>query len=347
MKEVLLMSIVVRYNFETNSSSMHSLSYRRTDGAYTSEELERSESLIGEMICDAIITVDDARITDEQEIRSELWLWREDSSVRIWESDIDYINSPMVVVSSIREKLHYAIASAFNNEDRDEKIFAIKDVMNRLLPGVEINIDGFDNDSRYNVYARGHMLRGGVERDILYPFLEQHHVSMEEFLTNNRYIVIVNYAEYCKMKFLGMVDESKIINVFPEMVIEQNKMQIKDGVWSLRSCDVTFGRSPFRVLGTVEGKARYALAATSWKNVDEVTEVLQEVYPDLKKIELIGDYSYVDEDAMPWSIPLREFLLNKKYVIISDGDEYCVWDDFKRTKLFNHNEYPEEEIEES
>lgn len=51
--------IVIRHNFETNSSSMHSLSYRRTDGAYTAEELERSESLIGEVMCDVIVTVDD------------------------------------------------------------------------------------------------------------------------------------------------------------------------------------------------------------------------------------------------------------------------------------------------
>lgn len=271
---------------------------------------------------------------------------REDSSLNIWESSIDYLNSPMEVIASIRDKLHYAIASAFTNENRDEKIGEIKAVMDKILPGINIKIDGFDNRSRCNVYARGHMLRGGVERDILYPFLAKYNISMEDFLTNNRYIVIVNYAEYCKMKFLGMVDESKIVNIFPQIVIEQNKMSIEDGVWKLHSGDVTFGRSPFRVLGTVEGKARYALAATSWKNVDEVTEILREVYPELQKIEFMGDYSYAEEDAMPRNVPLRDFLLNKKYVIISDGDEYCVWDNFKKTKLFNHDEYPDEVIEE-
>lgn len=340
--------IVMRHNFETNSSSMHSLSVRRSEGMYTEEELERSESLVGEMLCDVIITVDDDMcISDEQAIRSEFWLWREDSSIRIWRSDVDYINSPMVVIASIRDKLHYAIASAFSNEDRDEKIREIKDVMSKLLPGVDIKIDGFDNRSRSNVHARGHMLEGGVEQDILYPFLEKNKIAMEEFLTQKRYIVIVNYAEYRKMKFLNMVDESNIVNVFPDVSMECQKLNIEDGVWRLNKGDVIFGRSPFRVLGTVEGKARYALAATSWKNVDEVAEILREVYPDLKKIEFLGDYSYVDDCALPRNIPLREIILNKKYVIISDGDEYCVWDDFKRTKLFNHEEYPDEEIEEN
>jgi hypothetical protein len=130
-------------------------------------------------------------------------------------------------------------------------------------------------------------------------------------------------------------------------------MNIVDGVWKIEGRDLHFGRSPYRVLGTVEGKARYALATYSSKNIDEVLTILQEVYPDLKRIELPmawwdpekEDHGYCEDSALPLNIPLRDFILDKKYVIISDGDEYCIWDDFKRTKLFNAEEYPDEEIE--
>lgn len=34
-------------------------------------------------------------------------------------------------------------------------------------------------------------------------------------------------------------------------------------------------------------------------------------------------------------ITLEEYLINKKYVVIQDGDEYCYWYDMKRTGLIN------------
>ena len=79
---------------------------------------------------------------------------------------------------------------------------------------------------------------------------------------------------------------------------------------------------------------------------------MQEVYPEMKSIALPLDpweksgieTGYVDEGAMPTDIPLREFILNKKYVIISDGDEYCIWSEFKKTPMFNQEEYNQESL---
>lgn len=59
---------------------------------------------------------------------------------------------------------------------------------------------------------------------------------------------------------------------------------------------------------------------------------------------------YVDEDILSGflekeNITIEEFLLNKRYVVIQDGDEYCYWQDIKDTGLINMNmidhEYPE------
>lgn len=44
-------------------------------------------------------------------------------------------------------------------------------------------------------------------------------------------------------------------------------------------------------------------------------------------------------------ITLEEFLINKKYIVIQDGDEYCEWDNAKKSGIINidyiDHEYPE------
>lgn len=61
---------------------------------------------------------------------------------------------------------------------------------------------------------------------------------------------------------------------------------------------------------------------------------------------------YVDENILSGflekeGISIEEYLINKKYVVIQDGDEYCYWDDMKRTGLVNmdmiDHEYPRED----
>ena len=61
---------------------------------------------------------------------------------------------------------------------------------------------------------------------------------------------------------------------------------------------------------------------------------------------------YVDENILSGflekeGITLEEYLTNKKYVVIQDGDEYCYWSDMKKTGLVNmdaiDHEYPKED----
>lgn len=63
---------------------------------------------------------------------------------------------------------------------------------------------------------------------------------------------------------------------------------------------------------------------------------------------------YVDEDMLSGflkkeNISLEEYLTNKKYVVVQDGDEYCYWSDMKKAGLVNmdaiDHEYPEDDDE--
>lgn len=49
---------------------------------------------------------------------------------------------------------------------------------------------------------------------------------------------------------------------------------------------------------------------------------------------------YVDKNILSGflqkeNISIEDFLINKKYVVIQDGDEYCYWDDMKKSGLVN------------
>lgn len=334
--------ITTRFNFETNSSSMHSLSYRRDEGLYDNEDISRSESMHDMVMTDAIIVMKEGHGVNMDS--GHFWIWN--NSVRFSSYELSFRNSPMEILSSFKDKLRYAIATSlgFRYKGWENRYQEIVDIFHSRFENVELNVCRGDIKEAHFSPTNSYLL---------YPFLKKYNISMEEFLNNNRYVVVVNYAEFMKMKSLNMVDETYIDSLFMVDEVEHKKMEIVDGVWSLTESDITFGRSPYRVLGTPEGKARYALASYRSENIQEITEILQEIYPDLKEIRLPRSWynkeelecGYCEDCVIPHNVDLKEFILNKKYVVISDGDEYCVWSEFKQTPLFNRDAYPNEEID--
>lgn len=138
---------------------------------------------------------------------------------------------------------------------------------------------------------------------------------------------------------------------------------LKDGVWDL--CyhdDLDFGRSPFQCLGTFESKVRYAIASLcAYKGdaneiFDNISKIVYELIPECTNIKLPKErygntnqtyYGYRDEDILTGflkdeGIDLKEFLTNKKYVVIVDGDEYCIWNNIKKSGLANKEEIDSE-----
>lgn len=144
----------------------------------------------------------------------------------------------------------------------------------------------------------------------------------------------------------------------------------KNGVWDIwMDDDLYFGRSPFQCLATFESKVRYAIASLCCYRSDEekkstfekIKEIVLEAIPECKDVELPTDnysekekviYGSVDDDILSGflkknNIELKDFLLNKKYVVIVDGDEYCIYDELKKSGIINKDnidkEYPESE----
>ena len=125
--------------------------------------------------------------------------------------------------------------------------------------------------------------------------------------------------------------------------------------------DLNFGRAPFRCLETFYEKVKYAIASMcrysgyEQEQFEKIERLVTEILPECKKIKLPKArwnddkpyYGYVDENILtPFleqnNISLREFLTNKKYVVIVDGDEYCIWDSLKNSGLVNQNEIEKE-----
>ena len=147
--------------------------------------------------------------------------------------------------------------------------------------------------------------------------------------------------------------------------LRENLWLNNDGVWDIwRDDNITFGRHPFRCLNTFESKVRYSIASLcGWKEdreerLNEIESLVKEIIPEFTGIKLpkiswswSDDaevcYGSVDEDILsPFleneNISLKEFLTNKKYVVIVDGDEYCIWEDLKSSGLINIDEIEKE-----
>lgn len=145
---------------------------------------------------------------------------------------------------------------------------------------------------------------------------------------------------------------------------------LDDGIWDIwMDDDLYFGRSPFQCLATFESKVRYAIASLCCCKSDEekkstfeeIKTIVLEAIPTCKDVKLPRDsyyekekvvYGGVDEDILSGfleknNIDLKDFLLNKKYVVIVDGDEYCIYDELKKSGIINKDniekEYPESE----
>ena len=139
----------------------------------------------------------------------------------------------------------------------------------------------------------------------------------------------------------------------------------RKNVWEIWNGDyITFGRAPFRCLATFESKVRYAIASLcAWRNnreevFQDIEELVMEIIPECTGIKLPKKhYSWEDEDKVYYGsvdhdilsgflnnehITLKEFLTNKKYVVIVDGDEYCIWESIKCAGLVDASEIEKE-----
>lgn len=231
MKGGIKMKIQIRQGvFETNSSSMHSLTVMKRDEKYTPEEIMQ-----GFYLCNSD--------TGEKNC-----VWEP------YESDMEFGRTPFRVLCTFHDKWLYACASMVRkyNDDTYKELAAIalkyvKGLKTIKLPKSWESIERRSQGTR-NEYCRrngktekelceylsqkekewelkeGELhywkasneywhydvpYTGCVDEDILSDFLEHKNISLEDFLTNKKYVVIQDGDEYQyweDMKKSGLVN---------------------------------------------------------------------------------------------------------------------------------------------
>lgn len=179
------MKQIRRNVFETNSSSSHSLVITTDDEHYTREEINKN-------------------------------FYMTDGIVRLWESSLEFYRSPFNMLVTFKDKLKYAIASSSGN-----LVDECREICKKYVDGfTDFKFDTKDYvwDSKVNDYVEADEPipnYGGTDDYQIEGWLKYYNVSLEEFLTNKKYIVVVDGDEYCvwsNIKDSGLVDVKKIIH---------------------------------------------------------------------------------------------------------------------------------------
>ena len=148
----------------------------------------------------------------------------------------------------------------------------------------------------------------------------------------------------------------------PEEIAEEFKWRLgKDGVLILWGHYLEFDRSPFMPLTSFFDKIRFAIASynTHPDAIDDIKNIMFKHIPGLKSIEFdtkwgyedekVPDYGYIDHQSIgvlqgflaTHNVPLEEFLLNKKYVVFVDGDEYHIKEQLFESGLLHKEDFEE------
>ena len=195
--------IQIRDNtFETNSSSSHSLIITDFDGKYTPEEMMKG-----------------------------IYLW-EDKETRMYESNLEFYRSPFSLLATFESKSRYAIASSQGHlADEVEKIW------HKYIP----NFNGFKFDMETEEYdydkkewvdlEEPKPIYGGTDDYQIEGWLKSYNVSLEDFLTMRRYMVVCDgdeYREWYHILDSGLVDKSHIIHDSEKEVAEAWKRKYEE-----------------------------------------------------------------------------------------------------------------------
>ena len=195
--------IQIRDNtFETNSSSSHSLIITDFDGKYTPEEMMKG-----------------------------IYLW-EDKETRMYESNLEFYRSPFSLLATFESKSRYAIASSQGHlADEVEKIW------HKYIP----NFNGFKFDMETEEYdydkkewvdlEEPKPIYGGTDDYQIEGWLKSYNVSLEDFLTMRRYMVVCDgdeTREWYHILDSGLVDKSHIIHDSEKEVAEAWKRKYEE-----------------------------------------------------------------------------------------------------------------------
>lgn len=195
--------IQIRDNtFETNSSSSHSLIITDFDGKYTPEEMMKG-----------------------------IYLW-EDKETRMYESNLEFYRSPFSLLATFESKSRYAIASSQGHlADEVEKIWR-KYIPNFNRFKFDMKTEEYDYDKKEWVdLDEPKPIYGGTDDYQIEGWLKSYNVSLEDFLTMRRYMVVCDgdeTREWYHILDSGLVDKSHIIHDSEKEVAEAWKRKFAE-----------------------------------------------------------------------------------------------------------------------
>lgn len=179
------MEISIRKSiFETNSSSMHTIVVAKEHKKYTPEEIDRSFHFFNEKNYKYVCIYN--------------------------ENDITYERYPFRILDNFLEKTLYYIAllSTQNNMGKPG-LKEVYEIIRKYLPGFE----EFKFPKSYPTYETFYGLVDHQSVDTLSEFLKSNKVSLEDFLTDTRYIIFIDSDEYRYVKTLlelNLLDKNNI-----------------------------------------------------------------------------------------------------------------------------------------
>ena len=172
---------IIRSNvFETNSSSMHSIAISKTDTYFTDEEVYNSFSEYDKYYG----RKNDLHIRFLNDYTKD----KEDTS---------FGRAPFAILSTYCDKLRYYIASK-SNIWNDEEYKTFLDSIKKRYPRIKDFSFTKYTEEQKKYYCNDYNY-GSVDHqssELLFNFLLHKNISIEEFLTNKKYIIIIDGDEY-------------------------------------------------------------------------------------------------------------------------------------------------------
>lgn len=121
----------------------------------------------------------------------------------------------------------------------------------------------------------------------------------------------------------------------------------ENGTWKFEEGELDFYRYPFRFLHTFEGKVKYAIA--NYESIILISDIVKKYDPNFVRFEFAKSHGRIDTGGTDdyalnsWlennNITLEEFLINPRYAVICDGDEYCTFDKLIDLGLINKSKF--------
>ena len=116
--------------------------------------------------------------------------------------------------------------------------------------------------------------------------------------------------------------------------------------------DLDFGRSPFDLLTDWYGRLRYCIAYYGNNNekLKEIEDICYKRIAGFKGFKFRQDrwdkteyHGYVDHQSCgvldaalsKFDVSIEDFIFNDRFIVVIDGDEYCVFNTLTKTDMFN------------